>query len=349
MTDRKSVSPGESVKVPANSTVVVKMETSGSRWGMGRILLLGLLTASVLLNIALLTDLLLPGPSSKGVRQTLRSGNAAATDKLAVIRFTGTIMPPFTERWLNQIEAATDDKDVKGVLLEIDSPGGFVADSHQLYHALGKLREKKPIFVAMKRMAASGGYYIAMGAGTDGRIFAEPTVWTGSIGVIMPRYDASELATKIGVQSEPFVTGPLKGSLDPFRPLRDDEKEVWEEILDESFVRFVKVITDNRSGLAEEDVRKLATGQVYTADQAIANGLVDEIGYPEDALEALAESLSLTDYKVINYASPTSLIDLVLGVTEQPPTMMDQLLEASVPKALYYCSWGPLVPSRETE
>jgi len=343
MSERK-IAPGESTTV-SSGNVVIKVEPSaGHRRSPRTLLLLGLLAASIMMNILLLTGSLFSVPSSGSVRQQHRAGNAAAADKLAVIRFTGTIMPPFTERWIDQIRDAAIDASVKGVLLEIDSPGGLVADSHQIYHELQKLWENKPVYVAMKRMAASGGYYIAMGAGPDARIFVEPTTWTGSIGVIIPRYNAAGLASKIGVTSEPLATGPLKGSLDPFRELREDEKEVWKEIIDDSFARFISVIAENRSSLSEDDVRHLATGQVYTAAQALASGLVDEPGFAEDAIEALATSLNLTDYNVVEYSSPAGLIDMLLGATEPQPDFMKQLLEASVPRALYYCSWNPLVP-----
>ena len=103
------------------------------------------------------------------------SGDKTAKDKLAVIEASGTIMPPFTGHLLDTIKKVNEDEQVKGVLLVIDSPGGLVADSHQIYQKLKKLSDKKPMYVAMKRIAASGGVYIAMGAGANGKIFAEPT------------------------------------------------------------------------------------------------------------------------------------------------------------------------------
>ena len=344
MSERKRIGAGESARVSSGTVVVTVEPATGPRRSLGTLILLGLLAASIMVNLVLLAGTLLTVPSAGLVRQEHRSGNSAATVKLAVIRFTGTIMPPFTERWIRQIRDAEHDDSVKGVLLEIDSPGGLVADSHQIYHKLQQLRDKKPVCVAMKRMAASGGYYIAMGGGPNARIFVEPTTWTGSIGVIIPRFNAVELATKIGVASEPLATGPLKGSLDPFREMRADERKVWDAIIDESFNRFISVIAENRSQLSENDVRSLATGQVYTASQALAKGLVDETGFSEDAIDALASSLSLTDYEVVNYSSPFGLIDMFLGVSQSPPGLMEQLLESSIPRALYYCSWNPLVP-----
>ncbi|MCA9084172.1 MAG: signal peptide peptidase SppA [Planctomycetaceae bacterium] len=253
-------------------------------------------------------------------------------------------MPPYTDRWIDQVRRATEDDAVAGVLLSVDSPGGLVADSHQIYHELQKLASKKPIFVAMKRLAASGGYYVAMGAGIDGRIFVEPTTWTGSIGVIIPRYNARDLAEKVGVFAEPLTTGPLKDTLSPFRDITEQEREVWDAIIKDSFDRFVGVIAENRPKLDEEAVRTLATGQIYTASQAIESGLVDLIGYEEDAIKALAERTGASDYQVVEYRSDASIFDLLLGASAKQPSVVEQLLDAAVPRALYHCSWNPIVP-----
>ena len=330
----------------SGGTVVVRVEPDRPhrRSILGSSVLLGLLAASVMMNLLLIATTAVTTATSSTVRQIHRDGPTGASAKLAVIQFSGTIMPPFTDRWIEQIRDAVNDNTIKGVLLEIDSPGGLVADSHQLYHELQKMRAVKPVYVSMKRIAASGGYYIAMGAGPEAQVFAEPTTWTGSIGVILPRYNAAQLAARIGVKTESLVTGPLKGSLNPFRDLREDELHVWNTIIDDSFQRFISVIADNRSNLDSDDVKTLATGQVYTTNQALENGLIDQTGFADDAISALADSLSLTDYEVVNYASPLGLVDVLLGSLEPPPSLMDQLMEAGVPRAFYYCSWNPLIP-----
>ena len=272
-------------------------------------------------------------------------GTPGASDRIALINFEGTISPPFTGRWLRELKQAGSDESVRGVVLVIDSPGGFVADSHQLYREIQKLAKTKPVYVSMKRIAASGGYYIAMGTGKQGRIYAEPTTWTGSIGVIIPRYNATELVQKFGVKSEPLVTGPLKDTLNPFRDMTDQEKSVWGAIMEDAFGRFVSVIGDNRSELDEQAVRELATGQIYTAAQAVENHLVDEIGYVEDAIHALADRLKLKSYDAIEYRSTPGLVDLLLGAESvNPKSVADQILQASVPQAMYYASWNPWIP-----
>jgi protease-4 len=345
----KPLRPGQSTTVQPGDIVIRVESQDSSRRNIAYRMVTMLLVVSLMLNVLFVVRLNSESFSdSSGIQQTHHSGNPDAADRIAIIRFTGTIMPPFTGRWLKQIRDAQEDDSIKGVLLEVDSPGGLVADSHQIYHELQKLRAKKPIYVAMKRLAASGGYYISMGSGPEGRIFAEPTTWTGSIGVIIPRYNAKDLAAKVGISSEPLATGPLKDSLNPFRDLSEQETEVWSVIMDESFSRFVSVIDDNRSNLNEEQVRSLATGQIYTASQAVENGMVDEIGFVEDALAALATSLQLDDYQVVRYSTTGSLLDVLLGATaKSQPTFSEQLLDASTPRAMYYCSWNPWVPMTE--
>ena len=346
MPPSETMKPGD-VRPIQGTDVTIRVDSGGSGIRtFGRRLLIGFLLASIMLNLLLLLSAAMQAAGNAGtVPVRFHSGDKTASDQLAIINITGTIMPPFTERWRKQIVAATKDDRVKGVLLVVDSPGGLVADSHQIYHDLQKLKQKKPIYVAMKRLAASGGYYVAMGGGTDSKIFVEPTTWTGSIGVIIPRYNASELAERVGVKVEPLTTGPLKDTLSPFRNLTDHERDVWKEIMDDSFDRFVDVIHENREPLSEEAVRALATGQIYTANQAIKNGMADEVGYEEDALVALAKATGLTTYKTVEYTSPTSLLDVFLGNAQAPTSPLEQLLDAATPKALYYCSWNPWVPS----
>ena len=314
---------------------------------MTRLLLAGL-GFSVLCNVSMYSSYHEYFAKTEGPTERFHSGDEHAKDKIVVLTVDGTIMPPFTERLIRQIEHAGKDDHVKGVLLVVDSPGGLVADSHEIYHRLKQLGEKqKPIYVQMKRMAASGGYYIAMGAGPEGKIYAEPTTWTGSIGVIIPRYDASKLADKIGVASDPLKTGEFKDALNPFRPMTDNERKLWENILDQSFQKFIKVIDDNREPLDADAVKALATGQIYTADDAKEKKLVDEIGYEEDALKALQAKLGLEKARVVYYRTETSVLEQLMGGSMHAKPSIDPwklLVESTVPRAMYLCSWLPALP-----
>jgi protease-4 len=328
-------------------TVIVQ-----KRGGILAAILFVLLCFSLLLNVVLFVQTIGSYIGST-TPEKFYSGDKAASDKIAVITVKGVIMPPYTARNLEAIKQAAKDPAVKGILLVVDSPGGLVADSHQIYHRLKELAspkdpaQKKPVYVAMQRMAASGGYYIAMGGGEECKIYAEPTTWTGSIGVIIPRYDVSKLAEKWDVKVEPLTTGPFKDALSPFRELTDAEKAVWKGILDDAFGRFVSVIADNRPNLDAEAVKKLATGQVYTADQAVANGLVDKIGYVEDALADLQAHLGLSSVRVVSYENEPTLIEILTAgskASEQERNAWQAMLESSVPHAMYLCSWGLGVP-----
>lgn len=339
-------SPPASGAAPAPTIVVQSGSSPWRSWTFR--LLLGALGFSILCNFGMYGSYREYFAKTEGPTERFHSGDENASDKIVVLSVEGTIMPPFTERLIKQIEHAGKDDSVKGILLVIDSPGGLVADSHEIYHRLKQLGEKqKPIYVQMKRMAASGGYYIAMGIGPEGKIFAEPTTWTGSIGVILPRYDASKLADKIGVVSDPLKTGEFKDALNPFRPMTESERSLWENILDQSFQKFIKVIDDNRDGLDAAAVKALATGQIYTADDALAKNLVDVIGYEEDALKALQEKLGLSKARVVYYRTETTVLEQLLGGSMQAKPAVDPwklLVESSVPRAMYLCSWLPALP-----
>jgi len=326
--------------------VVVNVPDQNKSTWKWRVLMF-VLFLSVMLNFQLITFTTATlNTQSAAVQENHHSGDKEADAKIVRIEVNGTIMAPFTEQVIESIQEAAKREDVKGVLLVVDSPGGLVTDSHQIYHQLKKLSEKKPVYVSMKDMAASGGYYISMGIGTKGKIYAEPTTWTGSIGVILPRYNAQEMAQKLGVEPEPIGTGPLKGSLSPFRDMTEEERLVWNEIIDDSFQRFLNVIAENRDNLNIADVEELATGQVYTATQAEANGLVDQIGFEDEAIEALKKELGLKTANIVTYTGPPTLLDVLMGSAQaaSPDEQWRSIMELTVPKAMYYCSWMPLTP-----
>ena len=339
--DPASPSTSAGSKYPGWPRTVVIQQPGSSRWLTW--LLAVLLLVSLFLNVVLTASIVSSSASTNGPMETHVSGTAGA-GKLAIIEFSGTIMPPLTERWLKTIETIQEDGSIDGVLLRIDSPGGLVADSHQIYHALNELREavEMPVYVSMARIAASGGYYIAMGAGPDGRIFAEPTTWTGSIGVMIPHYDVTGLGEQLGIDSSPLTTGPYKDSLNPFKELTEGEKQVWDAIMTDAFDQFKGVIKAGRANLDEAAIAELATGQVYTANQSLANGLVDEIGFEDDALSALAQKLGLDDPQIVKFEFPPTLAELLLGRFRQPEVSnpWQLLLEAGVPKAMYLCGWN---------
>ena len=149
------------------------------------------------------------------------------------------------------------------------------------------------------------------------------------------------------MKTDSLKTGEFKDSLDPLRALSDRDRALWGTILDESFQRFITIIDENRKELDQAQVKELATGQIFTADQAKANGLIDEIGDEEAALEALQTKLGLSKARVVQFSFPVSLMDLLLGSAQarDPETQFRKLLEMSSPRAMYFFGSTPaLVP-----
>jgi protease IV len=325
----------------AGQTVVINQSQGfGSRLRMW--VIVSLLIASLLANYSMYVAYSDYFSTSDGPGEKFHSGDAQASDKLALIRIAGTIMPPFSDRIIKSIKKAKEDPHVKGVLLVVDSPGGTVTDSHQIYHRLKELVEKKPIVVSMESLAASGGYFVAMGAGTKGKIFAEPTTWTGSIGVIIPHYEVTGVAEKIGFKAAPLKTGEFKDSLSPFREMTPRDQEVWSNILNQSYELFLEVIDENRDTLDREQVRALATGQIDTAQDAKQNGMIDEIGFQEDAVAALKTMTGLSKARIVSYHYPIDVWDALLGTAKagDPAAQWRAVLELTVPRAMFYFSAG---------
>ena len=232
-------------------------------------------------------------------------------DKVAIIDVEGLILNAKTSSFLTgdgdnpvslfreRLQAAADDKHVKAVVLRVNSPGGAVTASDIMYQDLIHFRTetRKPVVACMMDAAASGGYYVAMGSDV---IIAHPTTVTGSIGVIMSLYDASGLFAKIGVASNPIKSGPNKDIGNPARPMSDAERAILQGMIDQFYGEFVKVVARGR-GMTEERVRALADGRIYTGMEAKELGLVDHVGYLEDAIAAATNMAGVKDASIVAY------------------------------------------------
>jgi protease-4 len=173
------------------------------------------------------------------------------------------------------------------VVLRIDSPGGAVAPSQELYDAVWRLREaKKPVFASLGNVAASGGYYVASAAD---KIYADPGTITGSIGAIMSVRQISELAQKVGVSEQVVKSGPFKDAGNPLRPLSPEERALFQEMVDDVLSQFVMAVAKGRN-MSETDVRPLADGRIYSGAAAHRVGLVDRLGGLTAAIEAAWEA-----------------------------------------------------------
>lgn len=180
------------------------------------------------------------------------------------------------------IEAARDDS-VRGILLRIDSPGGTVGTSQEVYNAVLAARARKPVVVSMGDTAASGGYYIACAAD---RIFANPGTLTGSIGVIISSYDISGLLERFAINPQVIKSGKYKDILSINRALSVEEKAILQSVINDTYSQFVSAVARGRN-LSASRVRELADGRIYTGQQARKAGLVDSLGDYQAALKDL--------------------------------------------------------------
>jgi len=210
---------------------------------------------------------------------------------------------------VEKLRLAEQDPDVKAVVVRIDSPGGDVTTSDIMYNELiaFKHRKKVPVVAAFMGVAASGGYYLASGCDT---IVAHPTTITGSIGVISMHVSLVGLLDKIGVKVEALKSGANKDMGSPFRAMSDEDKKLLQALIDQMYARFLTVVAEGRKGrLTEAQIRPLADGRVYTAQQALDAKLIDRIGYLIDAFGEAKTRAHLTKAKLVMYSRRPSRLD----------------------------------------
>jgi protease-4 len=202
-------------------------------------------------------------------------------------------------------------------------------------------------------LAASGGYYVSMAVGdTPESIFAEPTTWTGSIGVIIPHYNLSDLMKHIGVTEDNVTSHHLKGMGSFARPMSDEEKKIFQGLVDDGFTRFKEVVRSGRPKFKQDAaaLEKLATGQIFTADQAKESGLVDQIGFIEDAVNRAISlaGLSKESVTVVRYKAEPTLADLLFGGQAKAQQSIDlsAILDSASPRAYYLCTWLPILAAK---
>lgn len=186
-----------------------------------------------------------------------------------------------------------EDRRFPALLLRIDSPGGTVGDSHEIYSALKRLRDKIKIIASFGNISASGGVYIGMGAE---HIMANPGTITGSIGVILRGNNLERLLEKVGVSFKVIKSGPYKDILAFDRELTDPEKDILQELIDTTYQQFVQTVAEGRN-LAIETVRSFADGRIFTGQQALELGIVDRLGTEADARRWAAELVGLDPEK----------------------------------------------------
>lgn len=233
--------------------------------------------------------------------------------KVLLIDLSGVISSQETDGFISkpsmvatlkeELTRAAKDEKLKALVIRINSPGGTVTASDILYHELltFKNQRKIPVVASIMDLGASGGYYIAAAADS---ILAHPSSVTGSIGVIMLTVNARGLLEKVGVEANAVTSGPRKDMGSPFRPMLPEERAIFQGVIDSFYHRFLQVVQAGRPGLPAEQIKKLADGRIFSGDQAKAAGLVDDIGYLEEAIEVAKKKADLTEARVVTYRRP---------------------------------------------
>ncbi len=219
-------------------------------------------------------------------------------DGVGVLEIDGTIDD--SRGVLSELKRFKEAPWVKAIVVRIDSPGGAVAPTQEIFDELQKTKKSKPLIASMGGMATSGGYYIATACE---KIVANPGTLTGSIGVIMQLNNVEELMKKIGVKGYNIKSGANKDIGSPFQPLSPEGREILQALVDNVHSQFVSAVAKGR-GMNEAQVRKLADGRVYSGAQAKELGLVDQFGTLDDAIEFAAKRVGLEENPTVYYSNP---------------------------------------------
>lgn len=291
--------PARGGRVPWSAFWSIPMEL---RFSFMLLVLISFLSGCVTINIP-------PGPGP--VKEETITGKGA--DKVLLLDLSGLISSQESEGFVSrpsmvanvkeELIRAANDPHVKAVVVRINSPGGTVTASDIIYHELRAFRQKRqvPVIASIMDVGASGGYYVAAAAD---KIIVHPSSITGSLGVIMLTINARGLLEKVGLQANAITSGPKKDMGSPFKAMSDEERAIFQGLINSFYDRFLAVIHEGRPHLSSDDVRKLADGRVYSGEQATALGLVDRIGYLEDAIEMAKQEAKLTDARVVAYRRP---------------------------------------------
>lgn len=302
------------------------------------ILALLILAGSLLLNCVLFTGLaaIIGGASEDSGRhvavETVQSGGS---DQIAVLPIDGAIddaMVQQVRRFCNKIK---EDKKIKAVILEINSPGGGITASDEIHHMLTDLRDKhqKRLAVSMRALAASGGYYVAVPAQ---KIYAERTTLTGSIGVIWPAFEITQMMEKIGVTPEIIKSSQAsdyKDAASPFKKFTDKDREYIRGLVNHAHAQFKQVVEEGRRGKLKESIDQVAVGKIWSAEEALKLGLVDEIAYMDQIIGKLASDAGLSNPTVVRLKKRSGLAE-IFGVSAAAPKIEVKVDAAAIRAAM---------------
>ena len=303
--------PGMPLPMPAPPLVPppASAPRRGGRWVLITLLLLALV-GSAAVNLVLL-GLLVAGAAAE-VRQTVISGEGP--DKVAVVGIDQLIDDDSAQSFRTVLREVEKDSAVKALVVEIDTPGGSADSADEMYHRLDRFRNSKhvPVVVAMRGMATSGGYYVSV---AGDYLFAEPGCFTGNIGVLFPRFNVSQMIGKWGV-SETTLTGTTPGHSyknagSMFQPPNPEDEKYLQELVDGVFAQFKAVVLAGRKGKLNDKEGDVFSGKAFIADDALQRGLIDKIGYPDEAYDYAAHLAGLTSRSVVRYAPSPTLLQML--------------------------------------
>ena len=283
---------------------------------------------------------------------------SAAREKVLMIDIDGTISSALETGFLareksvvarvfERLERAAADPLVKAVILRLDTPGGEVTASDIVYHEVLRFKERtgRPVVGLMMSVAASGGYYIASACDI---IVAHPSSLTGSIGVISIFPSLESLMSKVGVKVNVIKSGPSKDSGSPFREMTEEDRKLFQVIIDEYYEGFLEVVARGRKGkVPAADLRTIADGRIYTAPQALKLGLIDAVGYFDDAFGQAKDLASLKSAKLVSYTYfPKTKSNIYASRLGDFSPLDAKVLESmlAVLKAGFYYLWLPQIP-----
>jgi protease IV len=326
--------------------VTPPVRKKGSAWRV----IVGILFAfSLAANMVLILLLAIVGIAAFSGGETnyreevIRSG--PRDKKIAVISLDGIIDDKMSELIRRQVELARRDDTIKAVILQINSPGGGVAASDRIYKELTRLTKDdgKPAVACMQDLAASGGYYSAVGCDS---IIAEPTTITGSIGVIMSSFVVQELLeNKLGIQPVVITAGGKKDWPSMYKPVTDEQRAYLEErLIRPAYKRFVSVVKQGRPNLTSDQVDELADGSIYSGEMAMQVGLVDKVGYFQDAVDEAMKLANIKNATVVRLKEPLTLSEILTGAESKSAVSMFKIdrstvYELSTPQLMYLWSY----------
>lgn len=268
---------------------------------------------SLMLNLYLIlaSGFLSGGESSRTT--TIVKGEA--DQLIALVPIDGIITDAEYDRFNRYMNRMEEDGSAKALIIEINTPGGSVNASDRIYNRVQRFKkkhEKTPVIVSMGALATSGGYYSAC---AGDYIVAQRTTLTGNIGVLMPNYNVSDLVKKLGVSDTTIVSSgtPFKDAGSMMKPENPASRQYLQDIIDQAFGQFKSVVVEGREGKLKKKIDEIANGKVYTAEDALKLGLIDQVGYLEDAIAYASQTAGLTKPEVVRYHDNPSLRDLFVG------------------------------------